>query len=888
MARHFAYKNRGDMAVLWIQADSEPDITRGFEQYAKQIYRENGNYPEPVSFVGQLLSLRFPGKWLVILDGLDDPSINVHRYLFADLPVSKILVTTRRKDLASQIEATHVLHVNALEGHTAQDLLNTYIISRPGPDTTNRGHQEELPVGENEARRRVVKELGGLPLAISVVGASMRGDNGIPSLNCQAYLTWSDEDKVILLEQDPRHQPYSSSVWKAFTFAFQKILSGTKGYQHTSSMAEFIASCENASNLAEYFRLYRLFQSNNPGKSSGLTAINQIRFLENGLFELTIAELAAVSMITLNMTRDSPGSLPHIEMHSLVRKWLECRNHNNVLMYTAPKIWLVGFGMYDQMVRNQVGLKQFEPCMREIKTSLTKNLGKLPQNSCVPPAQIVSPFLLEAQKHLSKSIGFLPAGSEQLRRLRQFSEMLESEITKSYDHHLADIDWHSVFQGFVEEFSEQVEYAVESDAKSQNYMLKDHFLETLESHGCIPIAFRAAAPFEMSYVGKTSLIEDISMEITARTECLLKIFLNRKSFKQVAQIAHESSSAAILQWKERWEHDVEEIVRRCLSEVLTERCPVSSPANTAAENRNLGGFFRAMTTSSDPRNAFFAILRQAIKAATREFLTRSPAIQILDTQQDTFRDSSESALRKALADRAQPIFFSEPLSSEAKHSTGFSMLWHLAWPARFPGGLKDLIAQQVVDFISDDLKEAAKTGFIAAFERHCQPGSSRGASNLAEDLAEEIFDASSLGDLFPNWISSSWIDLPDESDASNDGSEPIHTKLLDDAQLCTYGAMQAIYHNHAGGTPHDLAVQALKRTLECRKELHNVVMRRLNQPGLTDQTGMRAFFAKLNFEDCDKALGLASTVLKNGSRRDQVALERLAWIENMWTLKGKH
>ena len=87
---------------------------------------------------------------------------------------------------------------------------------------------------------------------------------------------------------------------------------------------------------------------------------------------------------------------------------------------------------------------------------------------------------------------------------------------------------------------------------------------------------------------------------------------------------------------------------------------------------------------------------------------------------------------------------------------------------------------------------------------------------------------------------------------------------------------------------HDLAGQALKQTFECRKELHNVVMSRLNQPRLPDQTGMGAFFAKLNFEDCDKTLGLASSVLKEGSLTDQVALERLAGIDNMWTLKGEH
>ena len=880
MARHFAHKNLGNMAVLWIPAGSEPEMIRGFEQYAKQISGEDSNYSEPVSYVGQLLLERFSGEWLVVFDGLDDPSINIHRYLFADLPVSNILVTTRHKDLASQIGATHVLKVNALEDNTALDLLNTYITSRPGPATQNEGHQEELPIEEREARRRIVKELGGLPLATSVIGASMRKDIGIPGLNCQAYLTWSNEAQVALLEQNPRFSDYDSSVWKAFTFAFREVLSGTHGHQNTSSMAKFIASCENASNFADYFRLYRQFQSNKPGKSLRLTTIDQIRFLENGLFELTIAKLAAVNMITLKWTENSSDSLPYVEMHSLVRKWLECGDHSNMSTFTAPKMWLLGFGMYDQMVQNLVGPEKFEPLMREIKTSLIQGPNTL-QNSCVPSAEIIFPFILEAQKALSKSIGFLPAGSGQLRRLHQFSEVLESEITESYDCYLADVDWHSVFQNFAREFSEQVEYAIESDGKSQNYTLKDFFLETLGSHECIPIAFTASAPFELSYVGQTSHIEDIKVEITAETESLLEKLLNPESTQQVAELTHEGSRTAILKWTERWEHDVEEIVCRCLCEVLAKFCPISSPANIEAEDRNFGGFLQAITRSSNPRNAFFAVLRQAVKAATGQFLTRSPAIPILDTQRDTFRDSSESTLRKGLADRAQRLFYFQPLSSDAERNTDFSMLWDLAWPARFLEGLEDCIAQQVVDFISSDLKKAAKTGFIAAFESYCQPGSSRGASNLAEDLAEEVFEASSLSILFLNWISSGWIDLPIDSDASNDGGESVYTKLIDDAQLCTVGAMQAIYDNHAGGTAHDLAIKALKRTFKCREELHNVIMSRLNQPDLTDRTGMGAFFAKMNFEDCDKALRLAYFVLEDGSLTDQIALERLAGIEAM-------
>lgn len=518
MARHFAYKNQGDMAVLWILANSELNIIQGFKQYAMQICGENGDYSEPVSLVGQLLSDRFPGQWLVVFDGLDDPSINIQRFLFADLPASKILVTTRNKDLAFQIGSSHdhILQINALDENAAQELLNTYIISRPGLATEYRGQQKELSAWEKDARRHIVKELGGLPLAISIVGASMSKDNGDSSMTCQSYLTWSDEAKDLLLEQELEFSDYSSSVWKAFTIAFQKILSGTGAYQHTASMANFAASCENASNLADYFQLYRQFRRNNPGKSSGLAAIDQIRFLENGLFELTIAKLAAVNMITLNWTEDSSGRLPYIQMHSLVRKWLTCRNYSQVSQYIAPKMWLLGFGMYNQMAHNQVRLKEFEPLMKEINVSLVQGFDAL-QNSCVPTAEIVFPFLFEAQKNLLKSIDYLPARSEQWGLLRQFWEALESDITDSYNYNLGDIDWNSVFQEFAREFEEQVEDAVEYDARNQDYSLRDFFLNTLDSYGCIPIAFSAAAPYEMSNVGQTILIEEIRAEITAET-----------------------------------------------------------------------------------------------------------------------------------------------------------------------------------------------------------------------------------------------------------------------------------------------------------------------------------------------------------------------------------
>jgi hypothetical protein len=101
--------------------------------------------------------------------------------------------------------------------------------------------------------------------------------------------------------------------------------------------------------------------------------------------------------------------------------------------------------------------------------------------------------------------------------------------------------------------------------------------------------------------------------------------------------------------------------------------------------------------------------------------------------------------------------------------------------------------------------------------------------------------------------------------------------------------MQAIYDNHAGVIAHDSVLQALKWTFECWKELHDTVMGRLNQPDLTDRTGLGAVFAKMYFEDCDKVLRLAYLVLGNAvSANDVVTLDRLAGIETGWTFRAEH
>ena len=724
MARSFAYNAQKTMAILWIPGNSEAAIKHGFEQYARQICGTEQQYPEPIPFVARQLCERFSGNWLVVFDGLDVPLINVQQYLFSDIKESKILITTNNKDLASHIKATHVLQLNPLNEQLGQSLLNVYMNTDSASLTAGQTvHAEQTPQ-ETNGRRRIVKELGGLPLAIAIVGVALRKESGIPSINSQAYLTWADEVKGILFEQDPEFSDYSSSVWKAFQFAFQGILEGNGINQYAAFMVHFAASCEDASNLAEFIRLYRKFRttsavSTRTPANLGRPVIGQLRFLETGFFELAIKALAAVNMVTVNWMEDGPNGVPYIEMHSLVRRWLVSTNYDKIFTYTGSKMWLLGFGMYEQLNESRVKTSRFEPLLREVSETLLRS-PRLLEDSQVQAPEAVFPLLLDAQTQLSKSIDFLPAGSAERSHLHQFSKKLESEITNSYDENLEDIDWASIFKGWARELGEQVEYAVGHDARKDDYMLKDFFLETLDSHGCIPIAFGSEAPYELHHVGQINTIEEIQADITARTEYLLVEHLAQEAFRQLPAIALDEPNASIRTWVERWEKDVTEIIRHCLAEVFVKlqsaadtlrlATELPSPSNSIAVvgSQSFGGSMQSLMNSSDPRNAFFAILRRTVKGATRQFLDSCPAVEILNEQKETFRVMCEHAIRRGFSDRAADAFRSQPPFAEAGTDTVFGMLWELAWPGRFPGDLDNLIAAKTFEAISDDLKRCSK------------------------------------------------------------------------------------------------------------------------------------------------------------------------------------
>ena len=207
-----------------------------------------------------------------------------------------------------------------------------------------------------------MKKLDDLSLAISIIDALMRKDNGISIKTCQAYLTSFEDSKGVLDERDQNITDFPSSIWKLLTFAFRKVLSDDKDVQNTASLAYFIASCKNTSKFPDYLRLYLQFKSKIQGRSRPSpflrrASIENTGFFENGLFEAAVVELAARNMITLNWIEDMPDNLPHFEMNSLEKGWIRSENHVQIFIYTTPELWLLGLSMYDRIVRGQLEMK---------------------------------------------------------------------------------------------------------------------------------------------------------------------------------------------------------------------------------------------------------------------------------------------------------------------------------------------------------------------------------------------------------------------------------------------------------------------------------------------------------------------------------------------------
>ncbi|RVD80592.1 uncharacterized protein DFL_008487 [Arthrobotrys flagrans] len=804
MARHLAYRKGDKMAVLWITASSKETIIKGFKQYARQICGERRSLSQPVSIIHQFLSKHFDGRWLLILDGLDDPNVDIGQYIFNGLPNAKVLVTTRYTQVANRIGATCVLQINPLNEGKGTVLLSKYI--NPISTGENSALETELPREETDARIQLVHELGGLPLAISIIGAALRDRNDIPSTSCQAYFKWRAETQDDLLAQDPEFPDYSSSVRKAFTFAFQGILSGTESDQHAASMAFFIASCENASNTADYFQLYRQLPQS-PG-------LENIDFLKDGSFELATCKLATINMVTWSWPSNRP---PFIEMHSLVKRWIERIYSDRIHSYTVPKMRLLGLHMYNNMMTDQVRESQFTTLMDEIDNLAKQNPGTVYEGWDATP-DILLPLLLSSQKELLRAISLVPVGITEIRRFSRFSKTLQSEMNAAYHSNLKDIDWEIFGHKFTKYIVCMANFFCKPrlehpKIKGWGPTLGPELYSTETLDDCGLNAFTNGIPGHRAWaaIGHTSLIQDLKMAIMTEMERSIDAYLDPNVVNQAHETLTKRSDSAIHEWIETWILDAEEIIRRTLKKVFTEHCG-------AGDERKHAEHHQAMTSSWDPTKAFFVVLYRVAKAGAEDYLKSSRTIHAFGTQQSNCRDAWEPITRGGLGDKGQRVLdqFWDPTGSIRLERLG------------------DYAAKLVTYLVADSLMKAAQAGFAKAFGRSCP-------QNPAERLASTVFSRFSVRDIFLSLDSDSLskADCTGLDEAENpdnyDSGELSYIQLMDDAQECVIRAMKAAYGNYNqkvsmkgggegdGDDAKDLVKQAIHLTMECHAKLSNAI-----------------------------------------------------------------
>jgi hypothetical protein len=192
--------------IFWIDASSEETAKEGFANLARACKQE-----ESVESVKAWLSRK--KHWLLILDNVDNPDLDVSKF-FPSQERGAILITTRNPDLRSYGTGTgnagsHCVDKLCLEDAVAL-LLKTAAI-------------KDLQ-GENvrKVAERIVNDLGGLALAIIQAGAVIR--QGICSLDefCDLY----SKQKREVLESGrsiSSIESYQYSVFTTWEISIEKI-----------------------------------------------------------------------------------------------------------------------------------------------------------------------------------------------------------------------------------------------------------------------------------------------------------------------------------------------------------------------------------------------------------------------------------------------------------------------------------------------------------------------------------------------------------------------------------------------------------------------------------------------------------------------------------------
>lgn len=192
-------------SVLWMPGQSVAAYQQAAMKVAQQLNLAVNKEDDTKEALREYLALESSGRWLVILDNLDDLAV-LHGLsgrssgLSAIFPQSRrvrTLITTRSSQIAVDIVGTGIVKLDVMTPYEAQKCLLTMLVTKPG--FTDAKNATEL-----------VRRLSCLPLTIGQAAAYMN-ENRLP---ISAYLqlwTSADQSMITLLSRKLRDETHHSN-----------------------------------------------------------------------------------------------------------------------------------------------------------------------------------------------------------------------------------------------------------------------------------------------------------------------------------------------------------------------------------------------------------------------------------------------------------------------------------------------------------------------------------------------------------------------------------------------------------------------------------------------------------------------------------------------------
>jgi tetratricopeptide (TPR) repeat protein len=213
IALEYAYRHRQDYrSIFWVLADTRDTLSADYSKIAELLDLPGKNQPELHYIIQEVKRwLENNQDWLLILDNADDLSI-IPAFLPPSTAPGHVLLTTRSQSLGRLAERIEARKLDTEEGVA-------FLLQRSGC-LNKRAVPEAIDPKEHEAARQIVRELGGLPLALDQAGAYIEDT----SCGFQGYLVlYRKEHKELLKVRGGHVADHPDSVTQTVQIALKKI-----------------------------------------------------------------------------------------------------------------------------------------------------------------------------------------------------------------------------------------------------------------------------------------------------------------------------------------------------------------------------------------------------------------------------------------------------------------------------------------------------------------------------------------------------------------------------------------------------------------------------------------------------------------------------------------